>query len=347
LTKIELTQNKLIAIFLIIIGFIGIYLLSSVLTPFLIAAFLAYLVNPLVNKLVKFKLTRPISVAIVSFILFAMIILLFVLVIPFIQKQVNIFIEKIPDMLVSLQVFLDSITNYLELNNIEFDTQTIRNFIVEHWSKANSFLNWILISLFHSGLRIFEFFMNLFLIPIVTLYLLADWPELINTFQKTLPQRIRPTIIHLSAECDVVLSAFLRGQFLVMLVLSVLYSTGLSLIGLQMGLLIGLAAGLLSFVPYLGLIVGVAIASLTAFLQFHAFTPILLVWLIFFLGQTLDHVFLTPKLVGNRIGLHPVAVIFAILAGGKLFGFIGILIALPVAAMVMVWIRHFYSALTV
>lgn len=330
----------------IAVTFFGIYLLSSVLTPFLIAAFLAYLVNPLVNKLTRFHLTRPISVAIVSVLLFAIIILLFLLLIPFLQKQINIFIEKIPDMLISLQDFINSVTQSLSINNIEFDTNTIKNFIVEHWTRANSFLNWLFISLFHSGMRIFEFLMNVLLIPIVTLYLLADWPELVINFKKTLPKKIAPTVITLLTECDIVLSAFLRGQILVMLTLSALYSIGLSIIGLQMGLLIGLAAGILSFVPYLGLIVGVAVASITAFLQFHYWTPVLLVWLIFFLGQTLDHVFLTPKLVGNRIGLHPVAVIFAILAGGKLFGFIGILLALPVAAMIMVWVRHFYTALS-
>jgi predicted PurR-regulated permease PerM len=175
---------------------------------------------------------------------------------------------------------------------------------------------------------------------VVTFYLLRDWDILVAQVQSLLPRKIEPVVSRLARESDEVLGAFLLGQFMVMLILSAVYSIGLLAVGVNFALVIGVLAGLLCFVPYLGLIVGLTAASIAALIQFQDLLHLLLVWAVFGVGQMLEGSVLTPKLVGDRIGLHPVAVIFAVLTGGHLFGFLGILLALPTAAVIMVLLRH-------
>jgi predicted PurR-regulated permease PerM len=181
---------------------------------------------------------------------------------------------------------------------------------------------------------------NLVLIPVVTFYLLRDWHIVIERVHELLPRRSEPHIVRLASEADTMLGAFLRGQLSVMTALAVVYSLGLWIVGLDLALLIGLIAGLVSFVPYLGFITGIALAGIAAYLQFQELLPLVWVALVFGIGQMLEGMLLTPWLVGDKIGLHPVAVIFAIMAGGQLFGFVGVLLALPVAAVLMVILRE-------
>lgn len=185
--------------------------------------------------------------------------------------------------------------------------------------------------------------MNLVLIPVVAFYLLRDWDIMVDKIRDLLPKRYEATVVKLTKESDLVLGAFLKGQFSVMLALASIYSIGLWIVDLDLALLIGMVAGLISFIPYLGSIVGVAAGCMAAFVQFHEFMSIIPVLVVFGIGQTLEGVLLTPWLVGDKVGLHPVAVIFAVLAGGQLFGFIGILLALPAASVIMVLIRHVHE----
>ena len=182
--------------------------------------------------------------------------------------------------------------------------------------------------------------MNLVLIPVVTFYLLRDWDLLIKGIRGLLPRKIEPTVSQLAGEINEVLGAFVRGQLMVMFALGVIYTAGLWLIGLDLAFIIGMGAGLLSVVPYLGTVVGLLAAVLAAIFQFQDLFHTVMVLLVFGAGQMLEGMVLTPKLVGDRIGLHPVAVIFAVLAGGQLFGFLGILLALPVASALNVLVRH-------
>ena len=185
--------------------------------------------------------------------------------------------------------------------------------------------------------------MNLCLIPVITFYLLRDWNNLVQQFHNLLPKRISTTAKKLTCETDIILSAFLRGQFYVMLALGCMYSLGLWLIDLKLAVLIGMTAGLISFVPYLGSIVGVVVACIAALFQFHNPIYLIPVSIIFIVGQTIEGMLLTPLLVGDKVGLHPVAVIFSIVAGGQLFGFLGILLALPLASITMVILRHIHD----
>jgi len=187
---------------------------------------------------------------------------------------------------------------------------------------------------------VLQWLANLILVPVVTFYLLRDWDVIVARFRELLPRRHAAKFIELTLECDDMLAAFIRGQLMVMFALSTIYTIGLALIGLELSLLVGVVAGVVSFVPYLGLIVGIGLAGLAAFFQFHEWLPLVMVVLVFGVAQVLEGVVLTPRFVGERIGLHPVAVIFSVLAGGQLFGFTGVLLALPAAAVIMVLLRH-------
>jgi predicted PurR-regulated permease PerM len=197
-----------------------------------------------------------------------------------------------------------------------------------------------------SGVALLAWLANLVLVPVVTFYLLRDWDVLVARIHELIPRQQEPTVAKLARASDEVLGQFLRGQLTVMVALGVIYTTGLWLIGLDLALLVGMIAGLVSFVPYLGTIVGILLAGVAALMQFGDAMHLLYVAIVFAVGQSLEGMILTPLLVGDKIGLHPVAVIFAVMAGGQLFGFVGVLIALPVAAVVVVILRHMREVYT-
>ncbi len=224
---------------------------------------------------------------------------------------------------------------------IAFDPVHIKNSLSKHLQSATGIMENLWRTVTSSSMAIIAWFANLLLIPVVMFYLLRDWHGVLKGTRQLLPRRMEPTATGLLRECDEVLSAFLRGQLIVMIALGILYTIGLSIVGLDLALLIGMISGLVSIVPYLGFIVGIASASIAAIFQFHDLIHVVYVAIVFIIAQSIEGMVLTPLLIGDKIGLHPVAVIFAILAGGQLFGFVGILLALPVAAVVMVFIRHF------
>jgi predicted PurR-regulated permease PerM len=334
-------ETKFFTIILILLAGSLVYLLGSILAPFFVGALLAYLADPLVKKLMHMHVSRLLSSVIVFVALFTLLIVTILLLIPLIQTQVATLTDTIPDIIVWVQ---NTIVPWLQ-ETIGFNTElvnvaTLKKMLADNLTSAGGAANWIVHKVLLSSAKLVEICINLILIPVVTFYLLCDWNKVVSGIRSLVPRRSEPTFTKLVKECDNVLGAFFRGQFLVMLALGVMYSVGLTFIGLHIGITIGLIAGLLTIVPYLGSIVGVLMASIVAFVQFGTVSSVLLVGLVFVIGHFIEHVFLTPKLVGDRIGLHPVAVIFAILAGGSLFGFLGVLLALPVAAVIMVWVRY-------
>jgi predicted PurR-regulated permease PerM len=194
-----------------------------------------------------------------------------------------------------------------------------------------------------SGMAVVGWVLNLVMVPVVAFYLLRDWDDLVARIHALIPRSVEPVVARLARESDDVLGAFLRGQLSVMLALGTFYGIGLWIVGVSIGPLIGMIAGLISFVPYLGAITGVVMGIIAALVQYQDWAHVLLVLGVFAIGQTLEGYVLVPKLVGDKIGLHPVAVIFAVLAGGELFGFLGVLLALPVASVVMVVLRYLYA----
>ena len=322
------------------IGFL-IYLLGPVLMPFVIAALLAYLCNPLVNRLVDLKLPRLAAVVVVFIGVFLVIMLLLLLLMPLIEKQVMIFIRNWPDYIDWLQqTAIPWVLGHLGIEEVSLDLSALKQTFIEHWQQMGGTAASIITSVSKSGLALIVWLANLVLIPVVTFYLLRDWEIMIKRIHELVPHSIESTVARLARDCDMVLGTFMRGQLMVMLALGVVYSAGLWIVGLDLALLIGVLAGMVSFVPYLGFFVGVLAAGIASVVQFHDLMYLLPVLIVFGVGQFLEGMVLTPLLVGDRIGLHPVAVIFAVMAGGQLFGFTGILLALPVAAVIAVLLRY-------
>ena len=322
-----------------------IYLLHPILSPFLVGILLAYLADPLVDRLEKFKLSRTLSVVIV-FALFTLILMLALLVlVPMLAKQLVRLYQLAPQMLDWLQqVALPWVQSHFGLAEGFWKFDQIKTAISAHMSQTTDIVGIVLSQATASGLALIGWLANFVLIPVVGFYLLRDWDLMMAKIRALLPRHREGQIVGLAQECHEVLGAFVRGQLLVMVALGGIYAAGLMLVGLELGLLVGVIAGLASIVPYMGFITGIAAAMIAGLFQF-GLDPFHLIAIaaVFMVGQALEGMVLTPLLVGDRIGLHPVAVIFAILAGGELFGFTGILLALPVAAVIMVLIRHVHD----
>ena len=325
------------------LGFGGLllYLLAPVLTPFLIAAALAYIGDPLVDRLEARKLSRTLSVVAVFVTLSLLALLLLVVLVPMLERQVSLLISKLPVYLHWLQhTGIPALSERLGFEGPILDLAAMQESLRGQWQQAGGAVKGVVGVISKSGMTLLAMIANMVLIPVVTFYMLRDWDILVARLHELIPRRYEPLMVSFARSSDEVLGAFLRGQLTVMLALGVIYSVGLSIVGLELSVLIGMLAGVVSFVPYLGFIVGIIAAGIAALMQFQELTPLLYVFIVFGIGQMFEGVLLTPMLVGDKIGLHPVAVIFAVLAGGQLFGFFGILLALPVAAVVMVVLRY-------
>ena len=319
------------------------YLLGPVLAPFAISGALAYLGDPVVDRLERYKMSRTFAVFVVFAALFIFVLLLLVMLAPALYSQVGAFVRAIPDWLHWLQeIGLPSVGIVLP-EGVRVDPQGLKDMLAENWSEAGGVAKELLTSLSHSGLALLEFTVLLALVPIVTFYLLRDWNRLVRWIDESIPPRYRDTVRSIGRDTDEVLGSFLRGQLLVMAGMGAYYSIALSLAGLKFALLIGLGAGLVCFVPYLGFTTGLVISAITMLAQTHSLFALVWIGVVFAIGHVLEVWVLVPWLVGKHIGLHPVAVIFAVLAGGKLFGFAGVLLALPMAAVLAVLLRHAHA----
>lgn len=331
--------NWLIAI--AVIGWV-LWLLAPVLTPFVAAALLAYIGDPLADRLELWKLPRTLAVAVVFLLTLVSIALIALLVLPLIQSQVGALLDALPGIIAQVeQVWLPRITSFIGVEPGE--DVGIAAFLDRYRDMAGTWGAKVLVSLTRSGGALAAAVISLFLVPILTFYLLRDWNLLLKRLGSLVPSRQRETVFQLARDTDEVLGAFLRGQLLVMIALAVIYTLGLSLVGLKFALAIGVVAGLVSFVPYLGFVFGIGLAGLTVALEPDPLLRLLGVVATFSVAQMIEGSVLTPKLVGDRIGLHPVLVIFAVAAGGQLFGFFGILLALPAAAVLSVLVKFLYS----
>lgn len=340
-----MTVNQRWFIFaLLLVSALVVFLLKPILMPFLVGALLAYLGDPAADKLEALGLNRTLAVCAVflGFSLLMVITLLFA--IPMIGEQFNLLIRKLPQWLHYIQdSFLPWLQQLLQLSDGTIAAIDYKSLISQNWMSASQVLTRFSQQLAGSGIALFALLANMMLIPVVTFYLLRDWDVMMARLRDLLPREWEPAVVSVASECDEILGAFIRGQLLVMLALAVVYSLGLWVVGLELALLLGCIAGLASIVPYLGFIVGIVAATVAAWFQFSEWLPLVWVAVVFGIGQVLESTIFTPLLVGDRIGLHPVAVIFAIMAGGQLAGFTGVLLALPVAAVVMVWLRHLHG----
>ncbi len=322
-----------------------VYQLSPILSPFLVGILLAYLGDPLVDRLERWKLSRTWGVILV-FALFSLLCLVLLLVlVPMLGKQLMHLYQLAPMALDWLQMTaLPWAQLQFGLDDDFWRFDQLKSAFSSNLGNTKDMVAVILSQATASSIALLAWLANLLLVPVVCFYLLRDWDLIMAKLRMLLPRRREATVMALMRECHEVIGAFLRGQLLVMLALAVVYSAGLMLVGVELGLLIGVLAGLASIVPYMGFVVGISAAFIAVLFQFGLDPyPLLGVAAVFTVGQMLEGMLLTPLLVGDRIGLHPVAVIFAVLAGGQLFGFTGVLLALPVAAVIMVLLRHVHD----
>lgn len=318
------------------------YLLAPVLTPFVAAALLAYIGDPLADRLERPKIPRTLAVVAVFLLTILVLALLILLVGPLIRAQISALFSALPDIIVRVeQEWLPNIMGWLDIE--AGDDVGFGAFLARYSDSAGTWAASILMSVSRSGGAVATAVLSLFLIPILTFYLLRDWDKILSHLSALVPHKQRSTVFELARETDAVLGAFFRGQLSVMFALAIIYSAGLSLVGLKYAIAIGVVSGLVSFVPYLGFVFGIGLAALTVVLEPNSLLLMVGVVATFSIAQLLEGSFLTPKLVGDRIGLHPVIIIFAVAAGGQLFGFFGILLALPAAAVLSVLVRFAYD----
>jgi predicted PurR-regulated permease PerM len=320
------------------------WLLAPVLTPFAIAAMFAYLFDPLVGRLQRLRLSRGAAVTIVFIALIVLLILVLLWLIPYLQRQIATLFRHLPDWIAWLQNDAVGWINARFGLQLEMpDEQQLSAIFQEHWKEAGGTAATVIAQVGKSGFALVSRVVHLVVVPVAFFYLLRDWDAMIARIHDLLPRSVEPTVARLARESDDTLSGFVRGQLSVMIVLGIFYAIALLAVGLDVGPLIGIIAGLISFVPYLGAIIGVLMAVVAALVAYHDWLHVILVLGVFGVGHVLEAYVLVPRLVGEKIGLHPLAVIFAILAFGELFGFLGVLLALPIASVANVVLRYLYE----
>lgn len=338
------TLQKTFSLMLIAIALVLIYYLQPILAPFLAGIAISYLGDPLVDRLERYKINRTVAVLIVFLVFASILAATLLVVLPLLAREVAGLIRDIPVAFAWLQTsFSPWLMTYFGVDPFDVNIENLAGHMIGHWHEAGGIVGSILAQATASGLALAGYLGVIGLTPVVAFYLMRDWDGILMRVREVLPREKEQNFVDLAVECDEVLGAFLRGQLLIMLILGCVYAIGLSLIGLDLAIMIGLLAGVASIVPYLGFFVGIVAAAIAAIFQFQDVTYLAYVALVFGVGQALEGWVLTPWLVGEKIGLHPVGVIFAVLAGGQLFGFVGILLALPVAAVVMVFVKHLHA----
>jgi predicted PurR-regulated permease PerM len=324
------------------------WLLAPVLTPFVLAAMLGWLGDPLVDRLQARGRSRSTAVLLVFSAMLLVLLVGLVLLVPMIERQVVTLIESLPryrDWFVGTVVPWFEMRTGLDVGDW-LDPARLFELLQRHWEEAGGAATTVLGYLSRSGFMVMLWVVNIVLLPILTYFFLRDWDMFVERLAVLVPRDKVDVVGRLARESDAMLGGFLRGQFLVMLFMGLFYAVSLRVIGLDLGILIGILAGLLTFIPYVGPATLLVLGGIAALVQYGSWPPLLGVVAVWGLGQLIESYWLTPKLVGDRIGLHPMAVIFAVLAGGQLFGFLGMLLALPVAAVVNVMLRYAHERYT-
>jgi len=334
-------QRLLLLAGLMLTLLLGLWMFSAILTPFVLAACIAYFLDPLASQLARVGLPRWFSAIFLVTLLLLLGLLALLLLYPLIIAQIGVLLTRLPRYIATIDASLrEFLLSLEEAAGPERLDARLREMII---GQAGAMLGWLgtaATRLLGQGIALFHVFTLAVVTPVVTFYLLRDWPGIMGRLERWLPRRSAPTVMQLARDVDRVLSAWLRGQLLCCLALGVFYAITLTAVGLELGLMVGLVAGVLSFIPYVGSLTGFVLAVLLAAGQWGDWNGVILVMGIFVLGQVLEGYVIYPRLLGNRVELHAVWVIFALFAGGVAFGFLGVLLAVPIAAAVGVLARH-------
>lgn len=328
---------------------LGLWMFSAILTPFVLAACIAYFLDPLASRMARLGLPRWLSAILLVTLLLLLGLLAVLLLYPLIIAQIGVLLTRLPGYIATINAALrDFLLTLEEAAGPEMVDARLRELII---GQAGTMVAWLGTSatrLLGQGMALFHVFTLAVVTPVVSFYLLRDWPGIMGRLERWLPRRSAPTVLQLARDVDRVLSAWLRGQLLCCLALGAFYAITLSAVGLELGLMVGLVSGLLSFIPYVGSLTGFALSVLLAIGQWGDWNGVILVVGIFVLGQVLEGYVIYPRLLGDRVELHAVWVIFALFAGGVAFGFLGVLLAVPIAAAVGVlaryWLRRYLDS---
>jgi predicted PurR-regulated permease PerM len=318
---------------------IGLYLFREILLPFLVGMAAAYLLDPAADRLQRWRLSRTTATIVISAGFCVALALVLLLLLPALMAQAAELARELPGYLEGLRDrLLPRLSGILSWARIDIDLSA-EGLLKEYWSEAMNVLINAITGLLQSGVALLNIVSLLFVTPVVTFYMLRDWDRMVARIQASVPPDCLPTVQRLALEVDEVLAGFIRGQGLVCMFLALFYASGLWLVGLKYGLIIGLLTGFFSFIPYIGMAIGMCVGLAVAAFQFQDLVMIGLVAGVFALGQFIEGNLISPRIVGDRIHLHPVWMIFAVLAGTVLFGFLGTFLAVPVAAVIGVLVR--------
>ena len=322
--------------------------MAEIFTPFLTAFILAYALRPFCLWLEKHRAPRALAAALAMLIGLSLLFLILSLLVSLLRYEIPLIKAQLPDWIANTQAWLGPKLSEFHIN---FDWGTLKasatQKITEHINdNADTLMSSTIDTVLMSGSSVIAGFVNAVLIIFVMFYLLMDWNHFFSLVKNIVPVRAQETVHHLAMHTDGLLSQYLRGMLIVISIMAIYYSAGLSLIGIKGAAALGIFTALMIVIPYIGITIGLTLASLSALLQFGPGTEIIGVLILFGIGQFLEGFFLTPRLVGERIGLHPVAVLFALLFFGKLFGFFGVLLALPISAVSLVLVQYLWSIYT-
>ena len=316
---------------------------SGVLLPFVAGMAVAYFLDPLGDKLESWGLSRSLSTVIITVSFFIAVIALLILIFPLIQGQIIGFAQKVPSMIESFEAWLAPLKETLSERIPSEKLQELSDISKSYGTTIVKWLGSLLGGIWKGGLALFNVLSLILITPVVSYYLLRDWDKIVAKVDSWLPRDYAPAIRSVVKDIDITIAGFVRGQGTVCLFLAVFYGVGLTIVGLDFGLVVGITTGLISFIPYFGMLVGMATALAIAIVQFGEVVPVVLVLIVFGAGQIIESMFLTPKLVGEKVGLQAVWVIFALMVGGATVGFTGVLLAVPVAATIGVLVRFFLA----
>ncbi len=319
------------------------WLLAPVLTPFVVAAVLAYALNPVVGRLQRLggkRLPRAVAVALVELLFIVVVLTVLLLIVPILAKEIPLMRDQLPVLADKMNAWLAPLLKSWGLQ-VSLNVDSIKGFALKYLTtNFEEGVASVLSSIKLGGSVALAIVGNAILIPVVLFYLLMDWDRFVLRAKEFIPRSQLKDVDSFADEADSVLGQYLRGQLLVMVIMAIFYSLGLALFGLDLALPIGVFTGLAMIVPYVGFGLGLILAVLAGILQFASVKVLVMVAAVYGSGQLLEGFFLTPRLVGERIGLHPLAVIFALLAFGQLFGLVGVLVALPASAVLLVGMRR-------
>ncbi|MEM9105726.1 MAG: AI-2E family transporter [Pseudomonadota bacterium] len=317
------------------------YAFRGILLPFVAGMALAYFLDPVADKLESWGLSRLMATVIILIAFLLIFVIALIIVVPVLASQAADFISKLPEYVEQLQAFFASLNTGWLSKYIDIELPNLRSSLGDLLSEGAGIVGQVFLQIWNSGKALADLASLFVVTPVVAFYLLLDWDRMMETVDSWIPRNNVETVREIFRDMNLAIAGFIRGQGSVCLILGVYYATGLTLTGLNFGLLIGLFAGLISFIPYVGSMVGLVLALGVALVQFWPdYISIILVLVVFFSGQFLEGNFLQPKMVGRSVGLHPVWLMFALFAFGSLFGFVGLLIAVPASAAIAVLVRY-------